>query len=45
MKFLKKGDWGIKLLALALAIVLYHALKTESVRTPHANERISVQPR
>ena len=26
----KNGNWGLKLLALVLAIVIYHALKTET---------------
>lgn len=30
MKFLKNGNWGLKLLALLLAIVIYHLLKTET---------------
>lgn len=30
MKFLKNGNWGLKLLALILAIVIYHALKHET---------------
>ena len=27
---LKGGNWGLKLLALVLAIVVYHALKTDT---------------
>ena len=27
---LKGGNWGLKLLALVLAVVIYHALKTET---------------
>lgn len=27
---LKNGNWGLKLLALVLAIVIYHMLKTQS---------------
>ena len=30
MKFLSTSDWGLKLLALALAIVLYLTLKNET---------------
>ena len=30
MKSLKTGNWGLKLLALILAIVIYHALKNET---------------
>ena len=33
MKLLKNGNWGLKLLALVLAIVIYHVLKTETVQT------------
>ena len=32
MKILKNGNWGLKLLALVLAIVIYHAFKNESVQ-------------
>ncbi|MBO7721686.1 MAG: hypothetical protein J6T01_04680 [Kiritimatiellae bacterium] len=27
MKFIKNGNWGLRLLALILAILTYHALK------------------
>ena len=30
MNWLKRGNWGLKLLSLILAIVLYHTLKNES---------------
>jgi hypothetical protein len=30
MKFLKNGNWGLKLLALVLAIVVYHAMKSDT---------------
>jgi YbbR domain-containing protein len=30
MKFLKDANWGLKLLALILAIVVYHAMKSDS---------------
>ena len=33
-----KGDWGLRLLALILAIVIYHALKTETDKAPNDNE-------
>ena len=33
MRPLKSGNWGLKLLALILAIVIYHALKDESARS------------
>ena len=37
MTFLKNGNWGLKLLALALAIVIYCMLKDEPSKhaTPH----------
>ena len=28
------GNWGLKLLALALAIIVYHSLKTTTGRSP-----------
>ena len=33
MSLFKNGNWGLKLLALALAIVIYLALKNESSQT------------
>ena len=33
--FIKNGNWGLKLLALALAIVIYQTLKTETSRRSH----------
>ena len=33
MNILRNGNWGLKLLALILAIVIYHSLKNESSRT------------
>lgn len=39
MKILKNGNWGLKLLALVLAIVIYHALKDENVRIDTRNDR------
>lgn len=38
--FFFKGGWGLKLLALALAIVLYHSLKNETVGRQNKNETI-----
>jgi len=37
MKLFDNGNWGLKLLALILAIVIYHALKDkpERPRTDH----------
>ena len=43
--FLKNGNWGLKLLALILAIVIYHALKSESAQNTHHNDRPLFQPR
>ena len=37
MKFLKDANWGLKLLALVLAIVIYHAMKTDTGKKPHKN--------
>ena len=37
--FLKNGNWGLKLLALILAIVIYYALKSESDRNSNRNDR------
>ena len=45
MKTLKDGNWGLKLLALILAIVIYHALKDETVRTVPHNDRSFFQQR
>ncbi len=47
MKFFNKGEWGIKLLALILAIVLYHSLKhgTENADKPKHDERAIFQYR
>jgi len=38
------GNWGLKLLALALAIVIYHVLKTESIHKS-GDDRPILQPR
>ena len=37
MSILKNGNWGLKLLALVLAIVIYHSLKNESARDNNGN--------
>ena len=37
MSILKNGNWGLKLLALILAIVIYHSLKNESSRSTSGN--------
>ena len=33
MKLFGKGNWGLRILALVLAIVIYHTLKTESANS------------
>jgi len=43
MSFLKNGNWGLKLLALILAIVIYHALKNESVQNGRTDDRTFFQ--
>lgn len=45
MTFLKKGNWGLKLLALVLAIVIYHTLKNSSPRSGNDNDRSLFQHR
>ena len=45
MKTLKKGNWGLKLLALILAIVIYQALKDETVRNQTEHDRNFFQQR
>ena len=45
MKILKSGNWGLKLLALLLAIVIYHSLKNESSQTNAGNDRSLFQHR
>ena len=37
MSILKNENWGLKLLALILAIVIYHSLKNESARDNNGN--------
>jgi len=39
MSLFKNGNWGLKLLALILAIVIYHALKNESAQTGRSDDR------
>ena len=39
MRLLKNGNWGLKLLALILAIVIYHSLKNESAQHTNGNDR------
>ena len=45
MNILKDGNWGLKLLALILAIVIYHSLKNESAQTSNGNDRSFFQHR
>ena len=45
MNILKNGNWGLKLLALILAIVIYHSLKNESSQTKAGNDRSFFQHR
>ena len=37
MSILKNGNWGLKFLALILAIVIYHSLKNESAQSTNGN--------
>ena len=39
MKILKNENWGLKLLALILAIVIYHAIKDVTVRIDNRNDQ------
>ena len=47
--WLKNGNWGLKLLSLILAIVVYYSIKTESARggrtSPTQNDRTIFQSR
>ena len=45
MNILKNGNWGLKLLALILAIVIYHSLKNESSQSNNGNDRSFFQHR
>lgn len=47
MKFVTfiNGNWGLKLLALILALVIYHALKTETANHQKENDRTTYQSR
>jgi len=40
---LDKGRWGLRILALILAIVVYHSLKNESSRPDTRNDRTLFQ--
>jgi len=39
VNFFRNGNWGLKLLALILAIVIYHTLKNESARNDRTDDR------
>lgn len=39
MKFPFRGDWWLRLLALAIAIVIYYALKTDSYDSGSNDDR------
>lgn len=39
MKLPKPADWGLRLLALVLAIIIYHSLKDDSPQTGKVNDR------
>ena len=43
MNFLKGGNWGLKLLALILAFVIYYALKNESAERGRTHDRSILQ--
>lgn len=45
MKFLKNENWGLKLLALILAIVIYHSMKSDSGNHASYNDRQLFQSR
>ena len=45
MNLIKNGNWGLKLLALVLAIVIYHALKDKTVHPERNNDRNIFQHR
>ena len=34
-ELLRNGNWGLKLLSLVLAIVIYYAIKSESAKDRH----------
>ena len=45
MSLFKNGNWGLKLLALILAIIIYHSLKDESAQNSNGNDRSLFQHR
>ena len=38
-----KGNWGLKLLALLLAVVIYYTLRNESAARGHGHDRNILQ--
>lgn len=42
---LKDGNWGLKLLALILALLIYHTLKNETAISQKENDRSIFQTR
>ena len=46
---LRNGNWGLKLLSLVLAVVVYYTIKTEAARSGHSpsqqHDRTIFQPR
>lgn len=45
LKKLQDGNWGLKLLALILALAIYHTLKNETVHSQKSNDRSIYQTR
>jgi hypothetical protein len=45
MKLRLNGGWGLRLLALILAIIIYHSLKNEHPTTEEKNDRSFFQYR
>lgn len=45
MSLIKDGNWGLKLLALILALVIYHALKNETAQGGGNHDRKFLQSR
>ena len=45
MSIFRNGNWGLKLLALVLAIVIYHTIKNDSARNANGNDRSLFQHR
>jgi cbb3-type cytochrome oxidase subunit 3 len=41
LNFLKNGNWGLKLLALILALIIYHTLKP-AAKTSNSQFRINL---